>query len=77
MKAVVVGGRGQSGRAIVDALRGDGWDVTATSSTEAAGYMQVDGHDLDAVVGDGVDLLVDVVAYRPEDADRSSGCGCD
>lgn len=78
MKALVLGGRGQSGRAISTALRADGWEVTATSSVEAPGFTRLDRRQpgaLEGVVGEGVDLLVDVVAYVPADADQVVALG--
>ncbi|MCU1378155.1 MAG: sle [Acidimicrobiales bacterium] len=78
MRALVVGGRGQSGRAITAALAADGWEVTATSSVETDGFVGVDrtlAGSLGAAVGDGVDLLVDVVAYRPADATQLVALG--
>jgi nucleoside-diphosphate-sugar epimerase len=71
VKALVVGGRGQTGGAICRALRADGWEVTATSSAASPGFVHVDRRQpgsLAAAVGEGVDLLVDVVAYVPDDA---------
>ncbi|MFI9248962.1 NAD-dependent epimerase/dehydratase family protein [Streptomyces sp. NPDC053069] len=73
-RAVVTGASGQIGRPTVAALARDGWDVTAASrgggrdTAWDAGVRTVrldraDDTALAAVVGDGCDLLVDMVAY--------------
>ncbi|MGW1983090.1 NAD-dependent epimerase/dehydratase family protein [Streptomyces collinus] len=73
-RAVVIGASGQIGRPVVDALVRDGWEVTAASrgggrdASWDAGVRAVrldrsDDAALAAVVGDGCDLVVDVVAY--------------
>jgi nucleoside-diphosphate-sugar epimerase len=78
--AFIVGGTGMIGRAAAPRLLADGWDVTVASRGEQSlpddfadvRTVQVDReqNDLAAVVGDGVDLLVDVILYRPEDAEQ-------
>lgn len=73
-RAVVIGGNGQIGRPVVDALVRDGWEVTAAtrsggrSAAWDAGVRAVpldraDDAALGAVVGDGCDLVVDLVGY--------------
>ncbi|MEU8968031.1 NAD-dependent epimerase/dehydratase family protein [Streptomyces monashensis] len=76
-KAVVIGASGQIGRPTVDALARDGWEVTAVSRSggrdpawdEGVRTVRLDRSAdtapsaLSALVGDGCDLLVDVVAY--------------
>ncbi|MFF4710941.1 NAD-dependent epimerase/dehydratase family protein [Streptomyces eurythermus] len=73
-KAVVIGATGQIGRPVVDALARDGWAVTAVSrgggrdagwdeGVRTARLDRSDGEALAALVGDGCELLVDVVAY--------------
>ncbi|MEU2713150.1 NAD(P)-dependent oxidoreductase [Streptomyces sp. NPDC007205] len=73
-RAVVIGASGQIGRPTVAALVRDGWEVTAASQGGGrdaawdAGVRTVrldrtDEAALAAVVGDGCDLLVDMVAY--------------
>lgn len=73
-KAVVIGASGQIGRPTVDALVRDGWEVTAASRgggrdeawDEGVRTVRLDRSDdaaLAAVVGDGCDLVVDMVAY--------------
>ncbi|MFJ4947279.1 NAD-dependent epimerase/dehydratase family protein [Streptomyces sp. NPDC088760] len=71
---MVIGASGQIGRPVVEALARDGWAVTAASRgggrdaawDEGVRTVRLDRADdtaLAAVVGDGCDLLVDVVAY--------------
>lgn len=73
-RVVVIGATGQIGRAAVNALARDGWDVTAASRGGARddGWpaevrtTELDRDDdtaLAAVVGDDCDALVDIVAY--------------
>ncbi|MCQ4199329.1 NAD(P)H-binding protein [Streptomyces coelicoflavus] len=73
-RAVVVGATGQIGRAAVDALARDGWEVTAVSrggdrdarwpgEVRVARADREDDAALAAAVGEGCDVLVDVVAY--------------
>ncbi|GAA2587989.1 MULTISPECIES: NAD-dependent epimerase/dehydratase family protein [Streptomyces] len=72
--AVVVGATGQIGRAAVGALARDGWEVTALSrgggrDARWPGDVRVvradreDDAALSAAVGEGCDVLVDMVAY--------------
>ncbi|MEV6381835.1 NAD(P)-dependent oxidoreductase [Streptomyces sp. NPDC051773] len=76
---MVVGATGQIGRPAVGALARDGWTVTAVSRgggrddgwPEEVRTVAADRDDdaaLAAAVGDGCDVLVDVVAYGPEHA---------
>ncbi|MGQ4512878.1 NAD-dependent epimerase/dehydratase family protein [Streptomyces sp. DW26H14] len=78
---VVIGAAGQIGRAAVGALARDGWEVTAASRGGSlddawpAGVRTVrldraDDTALAAVVGDGCDVVVDLVAYDGEHADQ-------
>ncbi|PPS83140.1 NAD-dependent epimerase/dehydratase family protein [Streptomyces sp. MH60] len=78
-RAVVIGATGQIGRAAVDALARDGWEVTAVSrgGDRVAGWPQdvrvarADREDdaaLSAAVGEGCDVLVDMVAYGEREA---------
>lgn len=73
-RAVVIGASGQIGRPTVAALERDGWDVTAASrgggrdgswgeGVRAVRLDRTGDGALAAVVGDGCDLVVDVVAY--------------
>jgi nucleoside-diphosphate-sugar epimerase len=78
-RAVVIGATGQIGRVAVGALARDGWQVTAVSRGGGRDKDWPDGvrvapadrgedGALAAVVGDGCDVLVDMVAYGPEHA---------
>ncbi|OXY89493.1 NAD-dependent epimerase/dehydratase family protein [Streptomyces diastatochromogenes] len=71
---MVIGASGQIGRPAVAALARDGWEVTAASRGggrdeswgEGVRAVRLDRSDdgaLAAVVGDGCDLVVDLVAY--------------
>ncbi|MFE3634452.1 NAD-dependent epimerase/dehydratase family protein [Streptomyces sp. NPDC059168] len=71
---MVIGASGQIGRPVVAALARDGWEVTAASrgggrddawdtGVRVARLDRADDGALAAVVGDGCDLVVDVVAY--------------
>ncbi|MFF4349876.1 NAD-dependent epimerase/dehydratase family protein [Streptomyces sp. NPDC001530] len=75
--AVVIGATGQIGRAAVDVLARDGWAVTAASlgggrdeswpgDVRAVRLDRADDTALAAVVGDGCDVVVDIVAYGAE-----------
>ncbi|MEV2189756.1 NAD-dependent epimerase/dehydratase family protein [Streptomyces phaeochromogenes] len=78
-RAVVIGATGQIGRVAVRALAEDGWEVTAVSrgggqdeswpdGVRTARADRADDSALAAAVGDGCDVLVDMVAYGPEHA---------
>ncbi|MDH6552903.1 nucleoside-diphosphate-sugar epimerase [Streptomyces sp. SAI-117] len=78
-RAVVIGATGQIGRAAVAALAGDDWEVTAVSRgggrdeswparVRTARADRADDAALAAAVGDGCEVLVDVVAYGPAHA---------
>ncbi|MFE6591990.1 NAD-dependent epimerase/dehydratase family protein [Streptomyces sp. NPDC057781] len=83
-RAVVVGATGQIGRVAVGALARDGWEVTAVSRggerdgswPEDVHVVRADREDdaaLSAAVGDGCDVLVDMVAYGEGDARQLVG----
>jgi nucleoside-diphosphate-sugar epimerase len=74
-RAVVIGATGQIGRPTVAALARDGWEVTAASrggdhdddwpdDVRAVRLDREDDQALEAVLGDGCDLLVDMVAFK-------------
>ncbi|MCZ4511321.1 NAD(P)H-binding protein [Streptomyces sp. ActVer] len=76
---MVIGATGQIGRVAVGALAKDGWEVTAVSrgggrdeswpdGVRTARADRADDSALAAAVGDGCDVLVDMVAYGPEHA---------
>ncbi|WP_208036505.1 NAD-dependent epimerase/dehydratase family protein [Streptomyces cyanogenus] len=81
---MVIGASGQIGRPVVEALARDGWAVTAASRgggrdtawDEGVRTVRLDRADdaaLAAVVGDGCDLVVDVVAYDAGHARQLTG----
>lgn len=83
-RAVVIGATGQIGRAAVTALARDGWEVTAASrggrrddgwpaEVRTAALDREDGTALAAAVGDGCDVLVDIVAYGADHARQLTG----
>ncbi|MGW4446659.1 NAD-dependent epimerase/dehydratase family protein [Streptomyces sp. NPDC004682] len=74
-RAVVIGAHGQIGRPVVDALVRDGWEVTAATRSggrsaawdegvRAVPLDRADDAALGAVVGDGCDVVVDLVGYN-------------
>ncbi|WP_107082667.1 NAD-dependent epimerase/dehydratase family protein [Streptomyces resistomycificus] len=78
-RAVVIGATGQIGRVAVGALARDGWEVTAVSrgggrdaswpgEVHAVRADREDAAALAAAVGDGCDVLVDMVAFGPAHA---------
>jgi nucleoside-diphosphate-sugar epimerase len=78
-RAVVIGATGQIGRVAVGVLARDDWEVTAVSrgggrdedwpdGVRVARADRDDDKALAMVVGDGCDVLVDMVAYGPEHA---------
>jgi nucleoside-diphosphate-sugar epimerase len=81
-KALLLGGTGQTGRAAAARLAEHGWDVTAASRGEravpaevekAARVVRLDREDTEALrtsLGDGVDALIDFVAFEPAHADQ-------
>ncbi|MFF4183166.1 NAD-dependent epimerase/dehydratase family protein [Streptomyces sp. NPDC001691] len=84
--AFVIGATGQIGRAAVRTLAEDGWDVRAASrggGTDPGWPRDVrhvrldreDGAALAAALGDGVDVLVDMVAFDREHARQLTGLG--
>ncbi len=83
-RAVVIGATGQIGRVAVGALARDGWEVTAVSrgggrdggwpdEVRVTAADRADDAALAAAVGDGCDVLVDMVAYGPEHARQLTG----
>ncbi|MFB9537476.1 MULTISPECIES: NAD-dependent epimerase/dehydratase family protein [Streptomyces] len=83
-RAVVIGATGQIGRVAVGALARDGWEVTAVSrgggrhprwpdGVQAVRADREDDAALSAAVGDGCDVLVDMVAFDAEHARQLTG----
>ncbi|MFE2046110.1 NAD-dependent epimerase/dehydratase family protein [Streptomyces sp. NPDC059477] len=82
--AVVIGATGQIGRPAVAALARDGWQVTAASrgggrdehwpgDVRAVRLDREDDSALAGVIGDGCDVVVDVVAYGARHARQLTG----
>jgi nucleoside-diphosphate-sugar epimerase len=81
-RAFLLGGTGQTGRALVPLLADRGWEVVVASRRERpvapeveqrARLVQLDRENADALrtaVGDGVDVLVDFVAFEESHADQ-------
>ncbi|MDQ1021306.1 NAD-dependent epimerase/dehydratase family protein [Streptomyces afghaniensis] len=83
-RAVVIGATGQTGRPAVEALARDGWEVTAASrggardeswpgEVRAVRLDREDDTALGALIGDGCDLVVDIVAYGARHARQLTG----
>jgi nucleoside-diphosphate-sugar epimerase len=82
MRAVLIGGTGQIGRAAARALAADGWDVVAVSrsGTLPEGLAELgvqpvaadreDDAALRAALGGGADAVVDTVAYTCEHGEQ-------
>ncbi|MBT2488469.1 NAD-dependent epimerase/dehydratase family protein [Streptomyces sp. ISL-96] len=82
--AFVIGATGQIGRAAVRALAEDGWDVTAASrgggraetwpqEVRPAAVDREDDAALASALGDGCDVLVDMVAFEERHARQLTG----
>lgn len=77
-RAVLIGGNGQIGRAAAPALARDGWEVVSVSRSGSVpdGFAELgiagiaadraDDASLRAAVGDGADVVVDMVAFSRE-----------
>ena len=85
-KALIIGGRGQSGRAIGQRLVADGWDVTATTAgplpdppstpgTQWAHLARDDGGSSADAVGDGADVVIDITCFTPAHVAQLSTLG--
>ncbi|MFE9027860.1 NAD-dependent epimerase/dehydratase family protein [Streptomyces iakyrus] len=83
-RAVVIGAGGQIGRPAVRALARDGWEVTAVSrgggrAEDWPGEVRTrrldreDDAALGSLIGDGCDLVVDLVAYGARHARQLTG----
>jgi nucleoside-diphosphate-sugar epimerase len=77
-RAFLLGGSGQTGRALVPRLQERGWDVVVGSRGErelppGVDHVQVDRADTDVLkqaLGKGADVLVDFVAFEKEHAEQ-------
>ena len=85
MRAVLIGGTGQIGRAAARALAAGGWDVVAVSRSgtlpdglaelgvQGAAADRSDDAALRAVLGAGADVVLDTVAYTREHGEQLNG----
>ena len=77
-RALLLGGSGQTGRALIPRLRERGWEVVVASRgerdiPEGVEHVQVDRADTGALrqaLGGGADVLVDFVAFEREHAEQ-------
>jgi nucleoside-diphosphate-sugar epimerase len=79
-RAFLLGGTGKTGRVLAQRLVETGWNVVVASRGErpveipkGASHVALDRADSDAVrsaLADGVDVLVDFVAFEPEHAEQ-------
>jgi nucleoside-diphosphate-sugar epimerase len=77
-RAFLLGGSGQTGRALIPRLRQRGWEVVVASRGErdvppAVEHVQVDRADtaaLERALGSGADVLVDFVAFEQDHAEQ-------
>jgi nucleoside-diphosphate-sugar epimerase len=77
-RAFLLGGSGQTGRALVPRLLERGWEVVVASRGQTAlpggvEHVAVDRGDDEALrqaLGSGVDVLVDFIAFEPEHAEQ-------
>ncbi|HYX76896.1 MAG TPA: NAD-dependent epimerase/dehydratase family protein [Gaiellaceae bacterium] len=77
-RAFLLGGSGQTGRALIPRLQQRGWDVIVASRGERDGSPGVEHVTVDRTkegaladaVGDGTDVLVDFAAFEPEHAEQ-------
>ena len=80
-RAFLLGGTGQTGRALAPRLLERGWDVVVASRGErevppGVAHVRVDRTQTDelrAALGGGVDVLVDFAAFEPDHADQLLG----
>jgi nucleoside-diphosphate-sugar epimerase len=78
---LVLGGTGQIGRAVCRRLAEASWEVVAAARGKRPALpglpaVEVDRSEpgaLEKALGDGVDVLVDVIAFTPEDAEQVNG----
>jgi nucleoside-diphosphate-sugar epimerase len=77
-RAFLLGGSGQTGRALIPKLREHGWEVVVGSRSErevpdGVEHVRVDRGDARALreaLGNGADVFVDFVAFEPEHAEQ-------
>jgi nucleoside-diphosphate-sugar epimerase len=85
MRAVLIGGTGQIGRAAARSFATNGWDVVAISRSgtlpegleelgvEAVAADRADDAQLRAAIGTGADVVLDTVAYSREHGEQLNG----
>jgi nucleoside-diphosphate-sugar epimerase len=81
-RAFLLGGSGQTGRALIPRLQKRGWDVVVGSRGEhevppGVRHVTVDRHSagaLAAALGDGADVLVDFVAFERAHSEQLLAC---
>jgi nucleoside-diphosphate-sugar epimerase len=85
MRAVLIGGTGQIGRAAARTLATDGWEVVAISRSgtlpdglaelgvQAVAADRSDDAQLRAAIGDGTDVVLDTVAFTREHGEQLNG----
>jgi nucleoside-diphosphate-sugar epimerase len=77
-RAFLLGGSGQTGRALIPRLQQRGWEIVVASRGEREVPAGVDHVTVDRgaegaledAVGDGADVLVDFAAFEPEHAEQ-------
>jgi nucleoside-diphosphate-sugar epimerase len=82
-RAFLLGGSGQTGRALIPRLQQRGWDVVVGSRgrhelAPGVEHVKLDRADTDALrqaVGNGADVLVDFVAFEREHAEQLLALG--
>ncbi len=83
MKALVLGGSGQMGRAVAKALAAAGWQVDAATGggralpVSLAGVRRIDAGPLAAMLGRGADLVFDPFCMTAADAAARLACRAD
>jgi nucleoside-diphosphate-sugar epimerase len=85
MRAVLIGGTGQIGRAAARSFATNGWDVVAISRSgtlpegladlgvEAAAADRANDAELRAAIGPGADVVLDTVAFTREHGEQLNG----
>jgi nucleoside-diphosphate-sugar epimerase len=68
--AFLLGGSGPIGTAVAARLRAAGWEVVVASRTSAVRVDRRVPGELEAALGEGADVLVDIAAFTAEDAEQ-------
>jgi nucleoside-diphosphate-sugar epimerase len=69
-RVLLLGGTGQIGRAAAPRLQRAGWDVLVAARSGPIRVDRTKPGELEAAVGDGVDVLVDCVAFTRADGEQ-------